>query len=190
MDADIIYQLIGFLGFGAVCLAFLFACPKANLRILALAGVLWGIHHVALGQIAYIVAFLSAGRNILGSFVYPKYILPIVAIYVPLIWGLTFFFLDNVYDIFPAIASSLGAITLLFRDHPFLYRMICLVSEMAWFVYGVFVFSYALIFASTVILCSIGIAIIRFDMPVIQDLLVPSKPCSDHFRQVAYQAAV
>ena len=189
MDAVIIYQLLGFLGFGAVCLAFLFACPKANLLMLAAGGILWGAHHLALGQIAYIVAFLSAGRNILGSFVSPKYILPIVAFYIPLIWVLTFNSLDNAYDVFPAFASSLGAVTLLFRESPLLYRSICLVCEVTWLAYGVFVFSYALIFAASIITCSIAIAIIRFDSPAIRRFFSSRRICSNHFKQATYQAA-
>lgn len=190
VDAVIIYQLIGFLGFGVGCLAFLFACPKANLWTLSGCAILWGIHHLALGNLAYIVAFLSAIRNILGASVSPKHILTIVATYIPIIWVLTIIFMENYYDIFPAIATSLGAIALLFRDHPFLYRFVCFSCEIAWVLYGLLVLSYALVFSALILMLSIGIAIARFDRPVIKGFFIPKKLCSDHFRQVAYQAVV
>lgn len=147
---EIITQGIGALAYLVIAISYFKKTKKSILVIQILAYILFTVHYSMLmartGTMCNILGLISLILIYIFDYYLPKKKNILVIILIPILVVISLLTYDNIYSIFPIIASVLSLLSFTKDDENFI-RLIGIVGATCWFIYAIVVGSYfAIIF--------------------------------------------
>ena len=158
---EIITQTIGALAYLVIALSYFKKTKKSILIIQILAYILFTIHYSILmartGTMCNILGLISLILIYIFDYYFPKKKNILIFILIPILVIISLLTYDNIYSIFPIIASVASLLSFTKDDENFI-RLIGIVGATCWFIYAIVVGSYFAIIFEVITITSTIIA--------------------------------
>jgi len=161
-------EIFGVLALTTAIIGYQMAKPNIALYFLCFTSILWGIHFVLLGDIAFIVLFLNAFRSFCAAKFPVKYLKYVIIFCMTVSCSFIITqaaIVKDILPIAPVLLTSFGALN---RGNERIFRLSYLAAESIWIFYGLLIASYSFVLGVFFVVVSIIISIIRHDMPIIR----------------------
>lgn len=160
-----IAQGIGFIGMALMFTAFQQNDKRKLLWVQASAGAVFTVHFLLLGALTGMGMNLAAiPRNLIFSRnPAKKQQLIWTAVFIAAFAAFGIFTWDSIFSLFPVIAMSIATIVFSLKE-PRYFRFLSLPISGLWITYNIISFSIAGVLTEAFVICSILIAIVRFDV--------------------------
>lgn len=152
-----------FISLGIYALSYQLLSPRHTMLMQAPA---FGLYGAALLELGYLggalVCFLGVIRDLATYFSAMRNLIWTLSIFVFFVWLSVISTSPQLGDIFPAIATSVVSLSLVFRDEFYKFRIIMLVGLLFWLCHGFLIKSPSTIFWMAVMILSNIMGIVRY----------------------------
>jgi len=162
MDMSIEAMLLGFAALGFGMAGHQHSCTKTALYFLTGASLFWGLHFLAIGEPAFIAAFVNTGRNLLSARINSarqRSILVMTCLCFSVSMAAPY--VSSWVDILPLLAISLISAGIIMRQAFVMHKGLILSGELVWLGYALIIGSAPLAIANAVFMGAICIALRR-----------------------------
>lgn len=157
-------EILGFSGLIVMSIGYQLKSPNTVLLMMVVSILLWSTHFYMLGEMAYIVTLISAGRTLAAYYFHDKALRYAILGFIGLTLIMTIQQIESLKDCLPLIGSCLIATAALSKHDPMKFRLYSVAGESVWLGYAFTIASMSLIANAVLTVSSLIIAMLRYDV--------------------------